>query len=165
MAETQKDKRDRAVAAYNYLVHANETIDLLLENQLRSFGLTPSQYHVLEALLLAGPMSQADLAQRIFRYDSSVHVVLRGLGKHGLVLRRAHETDGRKIAIDLTPEGRKLIAKLYPLHARLIRARMTVLGKREQEMLLRLCKKLAEGDPVRFVLELMSVDEDEEDHR
>ncbi len=40
---------------------------------------------------------------------------------------------------------------------------MTALTYSEQEMLRRVCKKLAEGDPVKFVLEMTRVDADEAD--
>jgi hypothetical protein len=37
---------------------------------------------------------------------------------------------------------------------------MSALNNREQETLRRLCQKLGDGDPVKFVLELTAVDED-----
>lgn len=164
VAETKKEApTDRALAGFASLVRAMEAVLALLTQQLSSFGLTIGQFRVLEALRRAGSLSQAELAAEISRPDSDVHVVLRNLGKRGLVARRAHESDRRKIPIELTPEGRKLIAKVVPLHARVVRARMSALGHREQEMLLRLCEKLAEGDPVRFLRDLMAPDRDEEE--
>jgi hypothetical protein len=49
-----------------------------------------------------------------------------------------------------------LIAEAFPLHAMLVRAQMSVLDVREQETLCRLCRKLSQGDPGRFILELAS---------
>jgi len=63
--------------------------------------------------------------------------------------------------IHVTTEGKKLLVKILPMRAKLIRAQMAVLGKGEQEELARLCKKLGTGDVLKFVRELTTVDEDE----
>jgi MarR family 2-MHQ and catechol resistance regulon transcriptional repressor len=161
MGITLKDKKERALAAHAELVRANEKLNLLLDNQLRGLGVTDGQFRMLETLLRAGPMSQAELSQRISRHDSDVHVVARNLEKRGLVARRAHETDRRKMSVHLTPEGRRLITRVSPLRAKLIRAQMTALNWREQGTLRRFCRKLAEGDAVKFILEMTMVDADE----
>jgi DNA-binding MarR family transcriptional regulator len=144
-------------------VRANEKLNLLLDNQLRGFDLSDGQFRVLETLFLGGPMSQTDLAQKISRNDSDVHVITANLGKRGLAVRRTHDTDRRKVSIHLTPQGRKLISNFLPHRAKLTWSRMTALSWREQGMLRGLCEKLAEGDPVKFVLEITRVDADEMD--
>jgi hypothetical protein len=75
---------------------------------------------------------------------------------------RTRDTDRREISFHLTPEGRKLITKFLPHRAKLVWAQMTALSWGEQEVLRRVCKKLAEGDPVKFVLEMTRADEYEE---
>jgi MarR family transcriptional regulator, 2-MHQ and catechol-resistance regulon repressor len=160
---TLKDKKDRALAAYAEFVRANEKLNLLLENQLRGFKLTDGQFRVLETLRRGGPMSQADLSQRISRNDSDVYVITANLEKRGLAVRRAHDTDRRKVSIHLTPQGRKLITNFLPHRAKLTYAQITALNWREQGMLKGLCEKLAEGDPVKFVLEMTRADADERD--
>jgi MarR family 2-MHQ and catechol resistance regulon transcriptional repressor len=147
----------RTLAAYASLVRATELVLELLTRQLGTFGLTMGRFRVLEALR-DGPLSQAEIAAEVSRPDSDVHVVLRNLGKRGLVVRRAHESDRRKIPVQLTPAGEKLIAKVAPLHASVVRARMSALDVREQESLRRMCEKLALGDPIRFLRELMAPD-------
>ncbi len=59
-------------------------------------------------------MSQTDTGPRISRDSSDVHVIATNLEKRGLAVRRAHETDRRKVSVHLTPEGRKLITKFLP---------------------------------------------------
>jgi DNA-binding MarR family transcriptional regulator len=164
VTSTLKQRKALAHAAYAEFVRATEKLNLLLDNQVRGFNLTDGQFRVLETLLRAGPMSQADLGQRISRDNSDVHVIAANLEKRGLAARRAHDTDRRKVSVHLTPEGRKLITKFLPHRAKLVWAQMTALSWGEQEMLRRVCKKLAEGDPVKFVLEMTRADElDEED--
>jgi len=66
-----------------------------------------------------------------------------------------------KAVVHLTREGKELIERILPKRAKILRAKMCVLGKREQENLDRLCRKLAEGDEVKFVREITAVDEEE----
>jgi MarR family 2-MHQ and catechol resistance regulon transcriptional repressor len=155
--EMQVRKTQRAVTAHESLVFASQALEVIQSHQLDSFGLTLSQYRVLEALLQAGPMNQAKLSERFFWVQSNTHYVVRGLETRGLVVRRAREKDKRTITIHLTPEGEALIAEAFPLHAMLVRAQMSVLDTREQETLYRLCLKLSQGDPGNFIREIVKM--------
>lgn len=90
-------------------------------------------------------------------------VVLRGMERRSLIARRGHEKDRRKLSVHLTPEGRALVMEVAPLHGDVVRGVMSPLSYREQKTLAGLCAKLAAGDPVRFVREMVrhEVDEDE----
>jgi MarR family 2-MHQ and catechol resistance regulon transcriptional repressor len=151
--EMQARKTQRAVTTHESLVFATQALEVIQSHQLDSFGLTLSQYRVLEALLEAGPMNQAKLSVRFFWVPSNTHYVVRGLEARGLVVRKAREKDKRSITIHLTPEGEALIAEAFPLHAVLVRAQMSVLDTREQEMLYRLCMKL--GNFIREIVKMV----------
>ena len=153
-------KPKQVAAAYTMLVSASESVQGLLKHQLESFGLTMSQFHVLESLMQASPLSQATLGKKIERGDSSINVVVTNLERHGWIARRAHRTDGRKVMIHLTPKGRALIERVYPHHAKVVRAQMSVLNGREQETLRRLCRKLHLGNPMKFIRELTKAEAD-----
>jgi MarR family 2-MHQ and catechol resistance regulon transcriptional repressor len=84
---------------------------------------------------------------------STTHFVVRKLEARRLV-RRAREKDKRSITIHLTPEGEALVAEASPLHAMLVRAQMSALDYREQDVLFRLCLKLSQGDPGNFIREI-----------
>jgi MarR family 2-MHQ and catechol resistance regulon transcriptional repressor len=159
--EMQVRKTQRALEAHESLNLASQALDVIQSHQLDSFGLTLSQYRVLEALLIAGPMNQAKLSERFFWVHSNTHYVVRGLEARRLVVRNARGRDKRSITIHLTPEGKALIAEVYPLHAMLVRAQMSVLDYREQEVLCRLCVKLGRGDPSGFIREIVKMARDE----
>ena len=162
MADSQKDKKALALATYSSLARAIYELDDLLDRQCENLGLSPSQYRVLEHLLFHGPMATGELAEKIHFGDSTISVVTKNLERAGLLVRRADETDGRKAIVQLTAEGKRLVQSILPKRAKVLRAKMCVLGKREQENLARLCLKLAEGSAVKFTLEMVMVDEDEE---
>jgi MarR family transcriptional regulator, 2-MHQ and catechol-resistance regulon repressor len=154
-------KSQLAFAAFTYLVDANETVLSLLKYQLKSFGLTLSQFRALATLLHEGALSQAALSKKMHRTDADVSIVAVNLVKRGWVVRRTHRRDKRKVMIHLTPEGEKKIAKVFPRHVKVIRAQMAALKPREQETLRRLCRKLDMGNPMKFCADLTLVDEDE----
>jgi len=161
MQPKDSEKTERELAAYKKLVRATESVVGLLDQQLCSFELTTGQFRALEALVYHGPMNQAALGDEIFCGSSSTSLVIRVLERCGLVTRRVDASNRRKKVVQITTEGKKLAVKILPMQAKLIRARMAVLGKREQEALARLCGKLEDDDPVKFVRELTMVDEDE----
>ena len=163
MAESQNNRKARAMATYMSLARAVHSLDMVLDGQCESLGLSPSQFRVLEHLRLFGPMATGELADSIRFGDSTISVVTRNLERSGLVVRRAHESDGRKAIVHLTRAGKELIERILPKRAKILRAQMCVLGKREQENLEHLCGKLEEGDVVKFVMEITAVDEEEED--
>jgi len=163
MAEFTGDPRaQRALDAYRNMVRATESLGALLSRQLATFGLTLSQFELLAALLQGGPLSQAELVEALLSSNSNMNLVTGNLHKRGLVVRRAHERDRRKVMVHLTPAGQKLIAKVFPRHCKVVRARMSALLDREQETLRRLCEKLDLGNVMKFVSELTAVDEGDE---
>ncbi|MGH9494530.1 MAG: MarR family winged helix-turn-helix transcriptional regulator [Candidatus Sulfotelmatobacter sp.] len=149
-------KTHLALAAHASMIQAKESLVAMQSHQLESFGLTISRFRVLELLLRGGPMSQSDLGALLFWGHSNTHFLVSKLEGWGLVVRKPEERDKRVATIHLTPEGEKLIAEAFPLHAMLVRAQMSVLETREQETLCRLCMKLSQGDAGRFILELAS---------
>ncbi len=161
MAESQDDRKMRALATYASLERAVRSLDDLLDRQCEMFGLTSSQFRVLEHLLLYGPMATGELAGRIMFGDSTISVVTRNLEADGYLVRRADKADGRKAIVHLTAEGKKVVERILPKRGKVLRAKMCVLGKREQENLDRMCRKLAEGDAVKFALEITMDDGDE----
>ena len=163
MAEDRRVRHDRrALAAYLDLVQASESLDSMLGRPLVSAGLTLTQFRVLEMILREGPRERHELSRRLFRTESNATAVLKVLIRRGLVAYGRHETDKRKSMVHLTAQGHALIAKIYPRQARLARAQMAVLNGREQITLSKLCQKLIEGDPMKFMSELTLVDVSEE---
>jgi MarR family 2-MHQ and catechol resistance regulon transcriptional repressor len=154
--QRQVKKTHLALAAQTSMIQARESMAVMQSRQLESFELTVSQFRVMETLLRGGPMCQSDLSALLFWGHSNTHFLVSKLEGWGLVVRKPEERDKRVATIHLTPEGKKLIAEAFPLHAMLVRAQMSVLETREQETLCRLCMKLSQGDPGRFILELAS---------
>jgi len=155
MAMRKLDKNtQRAMDTYLGLARAMNTMVQLLGHQLRNFGLTLSQFQMLAALYRLGSANQGKVSEESVRSDSDVSVVLKTLEGRGLVERYGQASDRRKRIARLTPKGQRLIARIYPHHTNIVRARMCALTSVEQTSLRRLCWKLEVGNPGRFVREI-----------
>ncbi len=77
----------------------------------REAGVSGAQLFVLQQLAQAPAQSLNDLAERTRTHQSSVSVVVTRLVGRGLVSRRRSPEDGRRLALDLTPAGRHLLAR------------------------------------------------------
>lgn len=108
----------------------------------RDFGLTESQFAVLEALHHLGPLSQGQLCQKILRSGSNVTTVVDNLERDALVRRERQEEDRRVQIVSLTEQGRSIVKKALPVHVERITRLMGVLSQTEQNELGRICRKL-----------------------
>src|SRR5271157_4664538 len=123
----------RALNAFINLERASDTVIGRLTPPLEAQGLTVGQFGVLEALLHLGPLCQHELAKKLLRSGGNVTLVVDNLEKHGWVRRVRQQDDRRKVQIQLTPAGRRLITRVFPAHARAIAAEMSRLSAGEQE--------------------------------
>jgi len=132
----------RALNTYVKLMRATESVTARAHRQLSSFGLSFSQFGVLEALYHLGPMSQSEIGQKILRSSGNITMVIDNLEKRQLVRRERNPADRRSLIIHLTNEGKKLISRIFPSHAAEITRQLDVLTPAEQLALGKLCKKL-----------------------
>ena len=132
----------RALKTYVKLMRATESMTARAHRKLSTFGLTFSQFGVLEALYHLGPMSQSEIGQKILRSSGNMTMVIDNLEKRKLVRRERNRTDRRCFIVHLTAEGKKLISNIFPSHAAKIVRELDVLTPAEQQTLGRLCKKL-----------------------
>jgi MarR family 2-MHQ and catechol resistance regulon transcriptional repressor len=132
----------RALGAFIKLSRALDSVGAVLNQALVEEEVRPAQLAVLEALLHLGPLTAGELGRALLRSYPNVSLVVDNLEKGQLVRRERSEEDRRVVHISLTAQGRRLIQRVFPGHARRIADLMGALGADEQEQLGRLCKKL-----------------------
>ena len=146
MVTKKRTKKDSlAVATFSGLSKTTNLVSTEIHKHLAKHKLTNSQFGVLEALHKLGPMYQRDLAEQILKTTGNITTVIDNLEKRKLVKRVREMKYRRYFQIVLTPEGAKLIKKLYPAHVKRIEKIMGNLLKGEQDELKRLCTKLDEA--------------------
>ena len=142
---TQYEGRDEVVRALNTyikLMRSTAVLGNALQRSLNKHGLTASQLGVLEALLHLGPMCQRDVGRKLLLSGGNVTTVVTNLETRGLVLRVRSASDRRFVTLELTTEGRALIAGVFPAHAERITELFQGLTPTEQEQLSALTLKL-----------------------
>ena len=80
----------------------------------RKYGVSGAQLFVLLQLRDHRAASVNELAERTMTHQSSVSVVVTKLAQKGLVRRARSAADARRVGIELTPKGRRLIARAGP---------------------------------------------------
>lgn len=155
---TPYEKTQRALETYRVLATATESVDVLVRQQGKRYGLSLSQFRVLEVLLRLGATTQATMCEEMRASHATVSVTTARLVARGLVSQRRDKKDRRMMMVRLTAQGQELIKRLFPLCAKMIRAQMSALTNREQKILQRLCEKLGEGDLRSFAAAIAALD-------
>ena len=135
----------QALDTFIKLSRAAESVNRRVNDHLRAYDLSVSQFGVLEALYHLGPMHQNELGQKILRSSGNMTMVIDNLCKRGLVERCRNEEDRRYVRVSLTPAGQQLIHDYFPEHVKIVLEEIGVLSPTEQEDLQHLCKKLGLG--------------------
>lgn len=78
---------------------------------VRPLGLTMQQYTALSVLARRSPLSNAQLADRSLVSPQAANEMVKLMERKGLVERCPDPHHGRIIQIDMTPEGRRLLAE------------------------------------------------------
>jgi MarR family 2-MHQ and catechol resistance regulon transcriptional repressor len=136
------EQERRALDAYIKLQRAAETSLARTTAHLSDYGLTTSQFAVLEALYHLGTLSQRDLAEKLLKSSGNISIVLKTMERRGWITRERDPEDNRYKQVCITACGRELIAGMFADHVAGIVAEMGALTADEQEALARLCRKL-----------------------
>lgn len=135
-------KKVKALDAYIKLTRASESLNSRIHRHLSSYGISSSQFAVLEILKHLGPQCQKDLGSKLLKTGGNVVMIIDNLQKRGFVSRERKGKDRRYVMVKLTQKGRNLINKIFPKHVAGIVKEMSILNIKEQEELGRLCRKL-----------------------
>jgi DNA-binding MarR family transcriptional regulator len=177
--QAKEKKTQRAFRAYLDLLDTAEWIRNELRGQLESFDLTMGGFRLLEMLYREGPVSVPAVAERRGCRRQNLDVIIARLEEHGWVRRtmvtyppaaikasrlpkamRGRPRHGRRVGhVALTPLGKKFLGAVLPRHAKVVKALMRAIDGREQESLIRICRKLREGgDVLKLVSEMTRED-------
>ena len=140
-------KIDLALSLYVKLTRAHDTFNHLTAADIRSYGLTPAQFGVIECLGHLGSMLIGDLTKKHLVSGGNMTVVVDNLEKDGLVERLVSSEDHRAYFVNLTAKGKRLFKKIFIQHAQYIAKLAATLSESEQSELGTLLKKLGTGLP------------------
>ena len=108
------------IEAHSALLEAAEVASKDIMANLLPSDFTVSQYEVLQALYTKGPMCQRDIALYVLKTTGGLTPIIDKLEEKSLINRIRMTDDRRYIRIELTPDGRKLVKKIFPKHQKRI---------------------------------------------
>jgi len=129
-----------ALNSYIKLIRSAESLSSKINLELSEFGLTESQFGVLDALLHLGPMKHKEIGKKILKSGGNITMVINNLERRELVQRKRGEQDKRQFIIHLTSKGKSKILETLPHISKSIKKHFEILSKEEQRELQRLCK-------------------------
>jgi MarR family 2-MHQ and catechol resistance regulon transcriptional repressor len=135
-------KEMRALDSYTKLMRAADTISSAVNLSISKFGLTESQFNVLDALYHLGPLSQKELGFKLLKSSGNITMVIDNLEKNAYVERIRGIEDRRIFFVQLTKKGEKRLEDILPVQVNFITNEMNRLSKTEQIELQRLCKRI-----------------------
>ncbi len=107
--------RHERMAAVANLYRAAATVRQHFENSvLRGVELTWTSFVVLWVVWIGGERETRQVAEEAGISKGTLTGVARTLQSRGLLERKDHPTDGRLALLALTPEGERLIARVFP---------------------------------------------------
>jgi MarR family 2-MHQ and catechol resistance regulon transcriptional repressor len=121
---------------------AHRALSAHVEESVARHGLCLSDFMALEALLHKGPLTVGEIGARVLLASGSMTAAVDRLEKLGLVRREFTEKDRRARVIHLTPQGRRLVEKVFEAHARDLEELMGVLKGAERDEFYGLLKKV-----------------------
>jgi len=134
---------DLALSLWVKLARAFDTLAVLTAKDIDSFGLTPPQFGVIEALGHLGSMKIGEMCSKKLMTGGNMTVVIDNLEKQGLVERVKDQNDRRAYIVRLTKSGEDKFAEMFPAHAHFVEKYVSAaLSVEEIHQLSALLKKL-----------------------
>lgn len=142
MPEQAADDIQLSLKLFVVLSKASKVIIERALKDMRQYGLSPTEFTVMELLYHKGRFPLQQIGSKILMTSGSITYNIDKLERKGLIRRNPCEEDRRVIFAELTPQGRELIERIFPSHMKAIQKIMQGLNTEEKEQLIPLLKKL-----------------------
>jgi DNA-binding MarR family transcriptional regulator len=118
-------------------------VDLHSRHLAHTVGLSGPQLILLYEIAKKEDISVKELAREVNLSAGTVTDILNRLEKRNLIVRRRHQTDGRKVMVTITPQGRDGIEQAPPLLQERFTRALADLKKWEQAQILATLERVA----------------------
>ena len=139
------NKDDYISRAQKALLNTSAKIAERLRN-VDEFGVTETQFRVLELLAKNEAHKVTDLAEKMGVKPSAVTTMIDRLANNGLVSRRHDDNDRRAVLLSITEEGREVIRKFEEKCRGVIKGYLSHLELNELEALATIYEKMENID-------------------
>ncbi|WP_035665590.1 MarR family winged helix-turn-helix transcriptional regulator [Halalkalibacter akibai] len=135
------NNQDQSLKLFVVMSRAMQSIMKRVEEDIKSYGLNPTEFAVLELLYSKGDQPIQKIGEKVLLASSSITYVVDKLEKKQLIMRRPCPKDRRVTYAAITDEGTSLMADIFPKHREAIVEIFGGLdGKEKDEMIVQLKK-------------------------
>lgn len=101
-----------AAALHRVLLDLKRVYQFRDRDQICCHDISVTQYWALEALQRMGTLTLNELAAELYLDKSTASRVVDALERKGYVKRSRHQRDGRALALNIAPAGKRLFAQI-----------------------------------------------------
>ena len=134
--------KQQALKFYTILNRTTAAVNKVMEKDIRSYGLNPTEFGVLELLYHKGDQPIQKIGEKILIASSSITYVLDKLEKKDLIKRVPCPSDRRVTYATITVAGKELIERIFPTHENAIASLVKDFSQLELEIVTEKLKKI-----------------------
>nr|MBA5585441.1 MarR family transcriptional regulator [Anaerobacillus isosaccharinicus]QOY36241.1 MarR family transcriptional regulator [Anaerobacillus isosaccharinicus] len=142
MINVNVDETNLSLKLFIVLSRATRAIHDLAEEDIRTYGLNPTEFAVLELLYHKGDQPIQQIGKKVLLSSGSITYVVDKLEKKQLLLRKSCPKDRRVTYAVITEQGKELMDEIFPKHKEAIETIFSGLEVSEKSQLIELLKKL-----------------------
>lgn len=135
-------KKDLALHNFIAIMRTKESIEKIVKQDVKQYGLNLTEFSVLELLYHKGEQPIQQIGDKILIASSSTTYVVDKLVDKKLVQRQVSTNDRRIFLASLTQKGQQLMTKIFPQHAQTIHQIFSDMSIEEMKQLQRLLLKV-----------------------
>lgn len=121
---------------------AIQSMHKFLEDDIKQYGITPSEFGALEYLYHNGEVSVQKIGDKILVTSGTITYTINKLLKKGFITKRQCTEDKRYSYLKLTDEGYKFIDKAFNNHKKNLNNLLKDVSDKDKEDLVNLLKKI-----------------------
>ncbi len=133
---------DNDLKLFIVLNRAHRAIVDHVTEDMKRYGLNPTEFMVLEVLYHRGDLPIQQIRHKVLLASGSITYVVDKLEAKNLVKRKPCPEDGRVTFASITKEGKNLMDNIFPQHHRAIRRIFEALDEEEKSVITTLLKKV-----------------------
>ncbi|MFC0472560.1 MarR family winged helix-turn-helix transcriptional regulator [Halalkalibacter kiskunsagensis] len=142
MKQNEAFDQDQSLKLFVVMTRAIQAITKRVEEDIKSYGLNPTEFGVLELLYSKGNQPIQKIGEKVLLASSSITYVVDKLEKKQLLERKPCPKDRRVTYAAITEVGDRLMDEIFPKHREAIQEIFGGLEQGEKEVMISQLKKL-----------------------
>lgn len=124
------------------MLRAAQTVEDLVKKDMRTYGINPTEFAVLELLYNRGQQPIQKIGKKILLASSSITYVIDQLEKKGFVERVDCPHDRRIKLVSITDKGKEFMDETFPKHEKRIKEMFSNMTEEEIDTAIEIFKKI-----------------------